>query len=486
LALLLLGLGLLGLGWTFRHEAAAAVRVWNSSSAYNHCWLVPLIAAWLAWTRRHRLDGLQPRPSPWLTLLALPVSLSWLAAERLGIMEGRQITALALAHILLLAVLGWRIYRPMAAPLLYLIFLVPFGAFTVPVLQQITARIIDVGLGLAGIPHYVDEFIIEIPAGSFLVAEACAGLRFLTATLAFGALYAAVMFRSPARRLTVLLLALVVPIVANGLRAFGIVLLGHYLGSAEAAVADHILYGWFFFSIVLLLLILAGLPFREDRTPAVAHPEPIPAVTAPRLKELAATAALALGLAAAGPAVSLSLQQSAARAPQRVAAHLITHDGCELEADGIVLRCGHLVAEARMIVFPPQVSWGAVSMERARATGANDQDILFSVRSPGGSTWQARQSRDTATTVAVAVWLNGRPAVGGLRSRVEQAWNSLGGGGGVPVLVVLTLQQESDPLTVPNSQQHQRTLLEALLRAQGDEFGARAAALSACQGKRCG
>jgi exosortase A len=461
------------------------VRVWNSSSAYNHCWLVPIIAAWLAWTRRHRLDTLQPRPSQCLTLLALPVSLTWLLAERLGIMEGRQVTALALVHILLLAVLGWRICRLMAAPLLYLLFLVPFGAFTVPLLQQITARIIEVGLGLAGIPHYVDEFIIEIPAGSFLVAEACAGLRFLTAALAFGALYAAVMFRSPARRLAVLLLALVVPIAANGLRAFGIVLLGHYLGSAEAAAADHIVYGWFFFSIVLLLLILAGLPFREDGTAAVGHPKPIPAVTAPRLKEVAAAAALAVGLAAAGPAVSLSLQQSAARTPQRIAAHLIAHDGCESEADGTVLRCGHLVAEVRMIVFPHQVTWGAVSMERARVTGANDQDTLFSVRAPGANTWQARQSRDTATTVAVAVWLNGRPALGGLRSRVEQAWNSLSGNGGAPVLVVLSLQQEGDPLALPNSQQHQRTLLEALLQAQGHEFEVRAAALSTCQGQHC-
>src|SRR5205823_4921526 len=46
------------------------------------------------------------------------------------------------------------------------------------------------------------------------------------------------------------------------------VVAGHLIGSAEAAAADHVLYGWLFFSIVTFLLILIGLPFRENsRTP---------------------------------------------------------------------------------------------------------------------------------------------------------------------------------------------------------------------------
>ena len=44
----------------FSAEAAAAVRVWNASTAYNHCWLVMPIAAWLAWIRRHRLAMITP------------------------------------------------------------------------------------------------------------------------------------------------------------------------------------------------------------------------------------------------------------------------------------------------------------------------------------------------------------------------------------------------------------------------------------------
>ncbi|WP_270938827.1 exosortase A, partial [Falsiroseomonas oryzae] len=291
--LILLALGVAGLGYLFADEVAAAVRIWDSSAAYNHCWLVLPIAIWLAWQRRDRLRGMQPRPAPLFALLGIPAGLAWLLAERLGIMEGRQLTALGLFYVLMLSVLGWRICLAIASPLIYLVFLVPFGAFATPALQKITAWMIDVLLDATSIPHYVDDLIIETPAGVFLVAEACAGLRFLIAALAFGALYAMVMFRSPGRRALVMVLALVVPIVANGFRAFGIVLLGHYLGSAEAAAADHIIYGWVFFSFVMLLLIVIGLPFREDGAPDPRRAPPQAAMSPPRSAAVAAAAVAA-------------------------------------------------------------------------------------------------------------------------------------------------------------------------------------------------
>ena len=205
-AALALIFGLAALLVVFWDEAAAAVRVWETSTAYNHCWLIAPIAAWLAWQRRHRLAEIAPRPQPALALLAIPPALAWLLAERLGIMEGRQLTAWALIQVFVLAVIGWRAALAMAIPLAYTIFLVPFGGFTVPYLQLITLRFIEVGLSLWGVSHYVEGMLIETPAGLFHVAEACAGLRFAIAALAFGALYAATMFRSPGRRLIVMVL----------------------------------------------------------------------------------------------------------------------------------------------------------------------------------------------------------------------------------------------------------------------------------------
>jgi exosortase A len=476
-AIVLLVAGVIGLGFLFQREVASAVRIWETNEAYNHCWLIIPIAAWLAWSRRQRLVGLQPSPTPLFALIALPLGAAWLVAERLGIMEGRQLTALSLVLVFVLTVLGWRITRAMAAPLLYLFFLVPFGAFSVPLLQQVTTWFIDVGLDVIGIPHYVDDLIIETPAGTFLVAEACAGLRFLIAALAFGALYALVMFRSPGRRLAVLALAIVVPIVANGLRALGIVVLGSVLGSAEAAAADHIIYGWVFFSIVMLLLILVGLPFREDHRPEAPPPAPARPIRAPRPAMLALAALLAGGLASAAPAASLALQQAGARAPERIAVPLPPVEGCDVSADGTTLSCGELVVRAEAVVFPAQATWNVVSAERSRAAGLDDQDLLFSVRVPNGGTWRVRQSRERLQTVAIGLWLNGRPAGGGVQSRAEQAWNSLGGGQGLPVLIAITVaprQTEGAILHAPR----QRALLEALLQAQGQQIASGASSLS--------
>jgi len=260
-----LALGLIGLGLLFQAEAAAALRVWLSSTAYGHCFLVLPIAAWLAWDRRGVARGLRPQPTPWPVLAVLPCALAWLAAARLGVMEGRQFAALGIAEALLVALLGWRLARAFAAPLAYLVFLVPFGAFLVPALQSVTVWCIDAGLDIAGVPHAVDAVTIDIPEGTFYVAEACAGLRFLIASLAFGACYACLMYCRIWKRLAFLAACGAVPVAANGLRALGIVLAGHLLGSAAAAAADHLVYGWGFFAGVTILLTLAGLPFRDDR-----------------------------------------------------------------------------------------------------------------------------------------------------------------------------------------------------------------------------
>jgi exosortase len=68
--------------------------------------------------------------------------------------------------------------------------LVPSGAFLVPALQAFTAHFAVAGLHILSIPVYSTGALIEIPAGTFAVAEACAGLRFLIAAVAFGVFFA--------------------------------------------------------------------------------------------------------------------------------------------------------------------------------------------------------------------------------------------------------------------------------------------------------
>jgi hypothetical protein len=160
-----------------------------------------------------------------------------------------------------------------------------------------------------------------------------------------------------------------------------------------------------------------------------------------------------------------------------VAVPLLSLEGCEPMADGRRLVCGDLLVRAEAVVFPAQATWNFVSAERARAAGLDDQDMLFNVPVPGGGTWRVRQSRDRQQTVAVGLWLNGQTAGGGVRSRAEQAWNSLGGGMGLPVLVAITIQPERAEGAIFHGPR-QRALLEALRQAQGRQIAAGAATLS--------
>src|SRR5205823_14863287 len=116
--------------------------------------------------------------------------------------------------------------------------------------------------------------LIAVPAGNFAVAEACAGLRFLIAAVAFGVFYATEIYESRVRRMIFIALSIVVPVIANGFRALGLIAAAEAFGSATAVEADHITYGWIFFSLVLVALIFIGRTFSDRNQPASSRTPP--------------------------------------------------------------------------------------------------------------------------------------------------------------------------------------------------------------------
>ncbi|HLG86194.1 MAG TPA: exosortase A [Alphaproteobacteria bacterium] len=267
-------LGAVAFGAAFWSEVVHAVGVWEASTAYNHCFLIVPISLYLLWERREAALARLPAANFWPLLAMLPVALVWLVAYKVDVMEGRQLAAMTLFELFLLSVLGFQLWRVIAFALLYLFFLVPTGAFLTPWLQNFAAHFAVRGLEIVGIPVYFQQegMLIEVPGATFTVAEACAGLRFLIASVALGALYGYLMYRSWTRRVIFLVVSIIVPIIANGLRVMGISVLGYLLSSAQAATADHIIYGWLFFSFVSLVLILLGLPFRQPMAQFVSGP----------------------------------------------------------------------------------------------------------------------------------------------------------------------------------------------------------------------
>ncbi|GER04830.1 hypothetical protein JCM17846_25120 [Iodidimonas nitroreducens] len=153
--------------------------------------------------------------------------------------------------------------RALIFPLGYLFFMVPFGDFAIAPLQDLTAHYTAILVRWTGIPIYHENWTLVIPGGTFLVAEACAGVRFLIACVALGALIAGTFLKRWWKRVVFLTLAIAVPIIANVVRAYGIVLVAHYSNFEHAVGVDHLIYGFVFLSFVMLILILAAWWMRD-------------------------------------------------------------------------------------------------------------------------------------------------------------------------------------------------------------------------------
>lgn len=261
-------LGLLGLAWLgnlllFLSDWADMAGQWWNISTYNHVVLVPAIIAWLVHERLPQLARLTPQT--WWPGLVLSggAILLWVLGEFSGLSVARQAGVVALLAGSVLTFLGPRIGAVLAFPLAYMIFLVPIGDELVPALQMITAAITIALVHLSGVSAVIDGVFIHTPAGLFEVAEACSGVKFLIAMAAFGVLAAEVCFTRWPRRLAFLAVCLVVPVLANGVRAWATVFAAQYVGAERASGFDHIVYGWIFFALVIALVLALSWRFFD-------------------------------------------------------------------------------------------------------------------------------------------------------------------------------------------------------------------------------
>lgn len=245
----------------FRRDAAGMAAIWWDSPTFNHCLLIPPIIFWLIWQRKPELARLTAAAwAPGLALVGVG-AVGWLLGDAASVAVARQAGLILMLQGAVLAVLGREVSRGLLFPLCYAFFLIPIGAELVPAMQTLTASMVTGLLSLSGVPAHLEGVFITTPVGYFEVAEACAGVRFLVAMAAFGALVANVCFKAWPRRIAFMAVAIVVPILANAVRAWGTIYVAEQSGSVDfAASFDHVIYGWAFFAIVIALIL--GLAWR--------------------------------------------------------------------------------------------------------------------------------------------------------------------------------------------------------------------------------
>jgi len=294
----------------------ALVHIWLNSVTYAHGMMIVPLALWLIWLKRGQLAPLRPVPSSWGIAMIAALGCLWFAGRIVDVTSVQTFVVVALLPALTVAFLGTAVARRLLFPLCFLFFAWPVGNFLVPALQDYPAWFTVLMLKLGGIPVYLEGRYISIPGGNFVVADVCRGIRYLIASVAIGSVYAYLMYRSAWRRLAFMVLALVLPVLANGVRAWGIITIAHRTDMEYAVGVDHLIYGWIFFVFVLLLLFGLGSLFRES--PQSSAPAPDSRAPAFALRAVAAPLVVAALVLGAGPSADAWLSSDRASMPESV------------------------------------------------------------------------------------------------------------------------------------------------------------------------
>jgi exosortase A len=262
-----LTLALAGVTALFWGTFASMVQTWWRSETFAHGFIVFPTVGYLIWRKRHQIRAVQPH-TDWRALaVVLPLGVGWSLAHVTDVLIVQQ-----LCVVLLLPTFGWlllgsAVIRVIAFPLAFLLFAVPAGEALIPHMMNFTAAFTVHALRFTGIPVYWDGTFFSIPSGSWSVVEGCSGVRYLIASIFLGTLYAYLTYRSIWRRALLIGLAVVFPVIANGLRAYMIVMIADLSDMRLALGIDHIIYGWIFFGIVIVFMFWIGSFWWEKDVP---------------------------------------------------------------------------------------------------------------------------------------------------------------------------------------------------------------------------
>ena len=313
---------------------------WGRTGTFAHGYIIFPVSAWLVWRLRHRLAPLTPQPQPLALVPLAGCGLCWLVGHSAGVHAPEQYAFVAMVPCLVWAVFGNDVIRRILYPLAFLFFAVPAGDFLMPTLMDHTADFTVAALRLSGVPVFREGNYFTIPSGNWSVVEACSGLRYLIASITLGFLFAYLNYRGAWRRAAFIVASVAVPIVANWLRAYMIVMIAHLSSNQLATGVDHLIYGWLFFGLVMLLLFWVGNFWRDDdeRDLAATADDVVrtgPA-TAERTRRGMVTAALVtaalIAVAAPWPALGDWLERIA-NGPQPGAVAIDRIDGWERAAE---------------------------------------------------------------------------------------------------------------------------------------------------------
>ncbi|MBW8041231.1 MAG: exosortase [Planctomycetes bacterium] len=216
------GLVFIAFLWSYWPGLVSLWNVWQRSDEYSSGLLVPFLAVYILWSRRHDIAQCPIKPSVW-GLVAFVAAQGvrffgllflYSSAENLSI-------ALSIAALVLM-LFGWQLFRKVSMVLLFLCLMLPWpnrvqAAVTLPLQSWATSSAVFC-LEVMGYEVMQEGNIIHIGQATVAVAEACNGLRMITAFFVISGLVVLLVKREWWEKLIVLASSLPIALLCNTAR----------------------------------------------------------------------------------------------------------------------------------------------------------------------------------------------------------------------------------------------------------------------------
>ena len=297
---LLLGCAVSGaLIFAYAKPLAAMVEKWSQSPMYSYGFTVPFISLYLLWSRREALSRQPPAPSRLLGSVVIAAGLLLLFVGGLaGILVVQHVSFLVALVGVVLVLFGAAYVRIAWASLAYLLLMFPiWDPLTEPLHWRFQNQSAGLGVSLLqtlGIPVHRDATTIFLPNVTLEVARSCSGVNYLVAVLALGLPLAYLSLPTTWRRVVLVVSAIVVAALSNGLRVALIGVLAYYEVGSPLHGPMHVLHGLFVAGIGYVALFAGLRLLSVPAASAIDATAPIPRES--RTGAFAARPALALAL----------------------------------------------------------------------------------------------------------------------------------------------------------------------------------------------
>jgi len=208
--------------WSYWPGLMELWNVWQRSDEYSSGLLVPFLAIYILWSRRKTIAQCDIKPSMWGLVAFVAAQGFRLFGLYLGYGSAENLSvALSIAALVLL-LFGWQLFRKVSTVLLFLCLMLPWptrvqAAVALP-LQRLATSSAVFCLETIGYDVIQEGNIINIGQARVAVAEACNGLRMITAFFVISGLVVLIIKRAWWEKLIVLASSLPIALICNTTR----------------------------------------------------------------------------------------------------------------------------------------------------------------------------------------------------------------------------------------------------------------------------